>query len=86
MQTAEAVLNSSNCTFNSDDTSRDHKKIVGTQLSLDSGEVFYLGFEPVAKEDSNTLLDLSISVSQSSDALLKKELFFILFLFFRVIV
>ena len=44
MQTAEVVLNSSNCTFNSDDTSRDHKKIVGTQLSLDSGEVFYLGF------------------------------------------
>ncbi|KAK3770780.1 hypothetical protein RRG08_036382 [Elysia crispata] len=38
MQTAEVVLNSSNCTFNSDDTSRDHKKIVGTQLSLDSGE------------------------------------------------
>ena len=34
MQTAEAVLSSPNCTLHSDGNSRDHKKIVGMQLSL----------------------------------------------------
>ncbi|GFO20613.1 hypothetical protein PoB_004711800 [Plakobranchus ocellatus] len=44
IQTVEAVLKSSNCTLHSDGTSRDHKKIVGTQLSLDNGDVFFSWF------------------------------------------
>ena len=60
MQISEAVLNS----LHSDGTTRDHSKFVGMPLSLDTGEVvfFYLDFEPVSKEDANTLLDLFISV------------------------
>ncbi|GFR74879.1 hypothetical protein ElyMa_000440800 [Elysia marginata] len=64
VQVMEGVLNSNNVTVHSDGTSRDHKKIVGHQLSLSNGETFYLGYVPVACENANTLLDLSLSVLQ----------------------
>ena len=62
VQVMEGILNSNDATLHSDGTSRDHKKIVSHQLSLSNGETFYLGYAPVASENANTLLDLSLSL------------------------
>ncbi|KAK3795482.1 hypothetical protein RRG08_020703 [Elysia crispata] len=40
---------------------RDGKKIVGHQMSVDDGCVFYLDFAPVASEDAQTLLELTVN-------------------------
>ena len=41
MQSAEAILSSTNVTLHSDGTSRDQKKVVGHQLTVDSGDHFF---------------------------------------------
>ena len=42
-----------------DGTSREHKKIVGQQLSLDNNQTLSLGFKTVASEDAITLLEVT---------------------------
>ena len=63
-QVAEKVLDSDNVTLHSDGTSRDHKKVLSHQLTLDDGTTLYLGFTPVATEDSNTILDVTIAFTE----------------------
>lgn len=43
-----------------DGTSRDMRKIVGQQITLDTGETLSLGFTPVASEDAATLLEMTV--------------------------
>ncbi|GFS13743.1 hypothetical protein ElyMa_003144500 [Elysia marginata] len=65
IQTAEEILSSSNATIHSDGTSRDQKKIVGHQVSLDTGTTLFMGFTPVASEDGKTLLDITSRLFQT---------------------
>ena len=62
IQVAESAIAA--ITLHSDGTSRDGKKIVGHQLSVDDGSVLYLGFAPVASEDAQTLLELTVNCLQ----------------------
>ena len=63
-QAAEKMLAGENLTLHTDGTSRNGKKIVGHQISLDSGETLSLCFTTVATEDSSTLLDVTVQLSQ----------------------
>ena len=58
------MLAAENFTLHTDGTSRNGKKIVGHQISLDSGETLSLGFTTVATEDSSTLLDVTVQLLQ----------------------
>ena len=62
LQVAEKINESKHVTLHSDGTSRDHKKVVGHQVTLDSGETLYLGFTQVASEDAKTLLELTLQI------------------------
>ena len=64
IQATEAILSASNCTIHTDGTSRDTKKIVGQQITLNTGETLSLGFTPVASEDATTLLEMTTSQLQ----------------------
>ena len=64
IQTAEKLLQSENFTLHTDGTSRGGKKIVGHQVTLDSGEQLSLGMVTVACEDAATLLDVTVSLLQ----------------------
>ena len=59
-QATEKILSVSDCTMHTDGTSRDSRKIVGQQITLDTGETLSLGFTPVASEDAATLLEMTI--------------------------
>ena len=48
--------------LHSDGTSRDHKKILGYQVNLDSGKTLSAGFIGMQTEDSCTLLDAAIAM------------------------
>ena len=61
IQVAEKVVESEHVTLHTDGTSKDHRKYVGQQLTLSSGEELSLGFQLVAQEDACTLLDISIA-------------------------
>jgi hypothetical protein len=50
--------------LHSDGTTRDHRKIMGHQVTLKSGNSLSLGFRQVATEDSATLLDIAIETLQ----------------------
>ncbi|GFS27350.1 nucleoprotein TPR-like [Elysia marginata] len=45
-----------------DGTSRDKRKIVGHQVTLENGDTLSLGYVDVATEDAATLLDVTISI------------------------
>ena len=62
IQAAEKVLKGDNVTIHVDSTSRDHKKTVSLQLTLDDGTTLFLGLKPVAVEESSTILDVTISL------------------------
>ena len=62
LQVREGISESEGWTLHGDGTSRDGKKIVGQQVTLDSGETLSGGFSNVAVEDSTTLLDNVISM------------------------
>ena len=51
IQTTESVLKAENVALHCDGTSRDQKKIVSHQLTTDSGETLYLGYQPVGTEE-----------------------------------
>ena len=55
-------------TIHSDGTSRDHKKIADHQISLDGAACLYLGFAPLASEDAQALLDLTINILKELSA------------------
>ena len=57
----ERLLNSSAWDLHSDGTSKDRKKSVGHQATLDCGETLSLGFTSVASEDTSTLVDVAVS-------------------------
>ena len=61
-QAAEKMLSVDNFTFHSDGTSRNGMKIVGHQISLDSGETLSLGLATVATEDASTLLEITVQL------------------------
>ena len=52
IQATEKILASKNSTLHTDGTSRDHRKIVSQQITLDSGEMLSFGFMNVATEDA----------------------------------
>ena len=47
-----------------DATTCDHRKYVGTQVTLSSGNVLSIGYSMVMTEDTQTLLDAAIAVLQ----------------------
>ena len=59
-QAAEQMLNVDNFTFHSDGTSRNGMKIVGHQISLDTGKTLSLGLATVATEDASTLHEVTV--------------------------
>lgn len=61
VQVADQMLASDNVTLHTDGTSRDQKKYVSQQISLDSGDTLTLGFKTVACENSKTLLEVASS-------------------------
>ena len=61
-QVTEGIVDSEMLHLNSDVTMRDGKKIVGTQVILDTGWSLSIGFKTVAIEDSSTLLDNAIAM------------------------
>ena len=63
-QVAESMVTSEKWDLHGDGTSRDHKKIVGQQITLDSGKTLSTGFSQVAVEDSTTLLDNAIAMME----------------------
>ncbi|KAL8580974.1 hypothetical protein ACOMHN_017540 [Nucella lapillus] len=63
-QATETSLAADNVTLHTDGTSRGAHKIVGQQITLDSGATLYLGLNTVAKEDSETLLEVTIQMLQ----------------------
>ena len=60
IQATEKILASKNSTLHADGTSRDHRKIVGQQITLDGGETLSFGFMNAATEDAATLLEVTI--------------------------
>lgn len=64
VQAAEQILASENVTLHTDGTSRSGNKIVGQQITLDNGTTLNLGLKTVATEDSETLLEITISILQ----------------------
>ena len=77
MQSAEAILSSTNVTLHSDGTSRDQKKVVGHQLTVDSGDHFFLGYTlvEVTLDVFKTMVESYLDVSNvSADVLMKKIL------------
>ncbi|KAL8578229.1 hypothetical protein ACOMHN_040990 [Nucella lapillus] len=63
-QATETILAADNVTLHTDGTSRGAHKIVGQQITLDSGATLYLGLNTVATEDSETLLEVTIQMLQ----------------------
>ncbi|KAL8572085.1 hypothetical protein ACOMHN_031042 [Nucella lapillus] len=63
-QATETILAADNVTLHTDGTSRGAHKIVGQQITLDSGATLYLGLNTVATEDSETLLKVTIQMLQ----------------------
>ena len=61
-QLAEELVETDRWDLHGDGTSRDSKKIVGQQVTLDNGKSLSAGFSPVAVEDSSTLLENVISM------------------------
>ncbi|GFR62709.1 hypothetical protein ElyMa_003587700 [Elysia marginata] len=57
LHVAECLKELSNVTLHSDGTSRQKKKFVGQQLTLDGGRLLSVGFKGVAPEDAHTLLE-----------------------------
>ncbi|XP_064622531.1 uncharacterized protein LOC135484780 [Lineus longissimus] len=62
LQVAEECSESKCWDLHSDGTSRDHNKIIGKQITLESGQTRSVGFTPVAVEDSASLLDNVIAM------------------------
>ena len=61
-QLAEELVESDRWDLHGDGTSRDTKKIIGQQVTLDNGKSLPAGFSPVAVEDISTLLENVISM------------------------
>ena len=61
IQTTGKLLQAGNATLHTDGTSRDTKKYIGQQLTLDSGETISLGYQTVASEDASTLLEMTVA-------------------------
>ena len=60
IQATQRILRVSHCTMHMDGMSRGSKKIVGQQITLNTGETLSLGFTPTASEDAATLLEMTI--------------------------
>ena len=61
-QLAEELVETDRWDLHGDGTSRDSKKIIGQQVTLNNGKSLSAGFSPVAVEDSSTLLENVISM------------------------
>lgn len=72
-QVAEEILGSSRWDLHSDGTSRDTKKFMGCQVTLDSGKSLSAGFTSIATEDSATVLDNAISMMHELSDLYNSE-------------
>ena len=58
----DTILKSDGFDLHTDGTSRDHRKYVGNQATMSSGEVLSMGYTLVATEDTETLLDVATSL------------------------
>ena len=63
-QIAEALLETSYSDLHSDGTTRDHRKYVGHQVTIDSGKSLSCGFIPVCQENTATLVDIAYGLLQ----------------------
>lgn len=63
-QISEKIADCKTFVLHLDGTSRDHKKILGHQMTFDSGQNLTVGFMPIAVEDSETLLEAAIGILQ----------------------
>ena len=61
---AESIIKSDGVDYHTDATTRDHRKYLGTQVTLSSGNVLSIGYSMVMTEDTQTLLDAAIAVLQ----------------------
>ena len=59
---AESILTTERWNLHADGTTRDHKKIVGQQVTLGDRRALSAGFTSVSVEGSATLLDVAISL------------------------
>ena len=73
LQIREGINKCGGWTLHGDGTSRDGKKIVGQQVSLDSGETLSGGFSSVAVEDAVTLLDNVIAMMEELGEIVEEE-------------
>ncbi|XP_022110164.1 LOW QUALITY PROTEIN: uncharacterized protein LOC110989821 [Acanthaster planci] len=64
LQMAEGIIGSERWDLHGDGTSRDGKKILGQQVTLNSGKTLSGGFSAVAVEDGVTLLDNIIAMME----------------------
>lgn len=56
------MLEVDNFTFHTDGTSRGGKKVMGYQITLDTGATLSLGFSSLAAEDASTVLDVTVDL------------------------
>ncbi|KAK3770779.1 hypothetical protein RRG08_036381 [Elysia crispata] len=70
---AEALLENKNVTLHSDGTSREKKKFVGQQITLDNGRTLSLGFVEVAPEYAQTLLEVTSNALMELSELVGEE-------------
>ncbi|GFS25408.1 hypothetical protein ElyMa_001686900 [Elysia marginata] len=73
LHVAECLKESSNATLHSDGTSRQKKKFVGQQLTLDDGRLLSVGFKEVATEDAQTLLETTADMLEELSELYNEE-------------
>ncbi|XP_041362472.1 uncharacterized protein LOC121378388 [Gigantopelta aegis] len=59
---ADSIMKSDRFDMHSDGTSRDHRKYIGSQATLSSGNIFSMGYTTVCTEDTKTLLDISVTL------------------------
>jgi aubergine-like protein len=60
---ADSMLTSSGYDMHSDGTTRDHRKYLGSQITLADGNVMSMGYTMVMTEDTETLLDAAITAA-----------------------
>ena len=61
---ADSIIKSDGVDYDTDATTRDNRKYLGTQVTLSSGTILSILYSMVMTEDTQTLLDAAIAVLQ----------------------
>ncbi|KAL3857378.1 hypothetical protein ACJMK2_012053 [Sinanodonta woodiana] len=72
-QLADAVLNSEHFDIHTDGTTKCGKKVVGQQVTLDSGASLACGFSVIATEDTSSLMEITTNLLQELTDVCQKE-------------